>query len=162
MDIDNLSPHKFQLNERVMSKSKANQDQSMKPGPYHHRAPRTFGADSSAPGEPSVSDALVLPLGALQLTDAVNWGADDEPVAFTLTGVGVKDDVVLLKCDVGGVTSFTACRGPLLVAGAYHQRVVTPTGKVYFACMKVDNRRVIAFSVLLTCIPRNSMVVFTG
>lgn len=63
---------------------------------HHHRAPRIFGAVSF----PAV-DALVF--GAVHDTDAVNWGADEEPVAFTLTGVGVKDAVVLLTRTLGCV-----------------------------------------------------------
>lgn len=92
---------------------------------HHHRAPRIFGTVSFA-----TVDALTL--GAVHDTDAVNWGADEEPVPFTLTGVGVKDAVVLLTRTLGCV-AFACWSGLLLVLGAYHQSVVTPTGKVYFA-----------------------------
>lgn len=85
--------------------------------------------------------ALAPALGALHETDALYRGAEDAAVAvpLTLTGVGVGTDeekAVPLACALlkGVPVALVCTMGPLLVLGAYHQSVVTPTGKVYFAC----------------------------
>lgn len=65
-------------------------------------------------------------------------------------------DAVLLGADAGAA---------LPSAVAYHERVVTPTGKVYLACASgapVSSRARIVEVGSLTWAPRNSMVASVG
>lgn len=85
-------------------------------------------------------------------TEAVNDGilADASTTTDAAAGLLATAAVALTLMTVSFVstargTNAEATSADVLVAGAYHQRVVTPTGKVYVACW-----------------PRNSIVVLMG
>lgn len=78
--------------------------------------------------------AVALALAAEKETDAVNEGIADVDAAVALADTWVADDAVELTATGWKEVPFTRGSGTTsaeeLVSGAYHHRVVTPTGKV--------------------------------